>query len=245
MSITSSPSEQVISELLSDVLAGQTDAFAEIIRLFNQRMFRIARSIVLDDDEAMDIVQESFIKAYERLGGLNAPGAFGVWLSRIVRNTALMRLRSLRRYLLMDDADLESNLALSAVHPTERMPELELINMQLRRLLEQTIDTLPQPFRVVFVLRAVEECTTAETAAILEINEATVKTRFHRAKRQIRKQILACSEAAGVDAYEFAGARCQTVVYNVMRSLQPGQCGRTRCYPISAVPGLATSAGGG
>lgn len=220
MSAAAPPAKRSSTRLLADVRAGRTEVYAEIVRLFNQRMFRIARSIVPDDDEAADIVQESFIRAYERLGDLDALGAFGVWLSRIVRNAALMRLRSLRRYQLMDDSDLERSMALATTQPTGQSPEGEVNNMQLGRLLEKAIDTLPESFRTVFVLRAVEECTTAETAAILEIKEATVKTRFHRAKRGIRKQILAYGKAAGVGVYEFGGARCQAVVDNVMQRLQ-------------------------
>lgn len=208
------------AHLLTEVLAGNLEAFAGIIRHHNQRMFRIARSIVIGDAEAMDVVQESFITAYERLGDLKDPQALGVWLGRIVRNTALMRLRSNRRYEFMETSDLDNVLELSVPQPPQRLPEGEVANLQLRRLLEDCIDELPEAFRTVFMLRAVEQCSTSDTAGILEIGEATVKTRFHRAKRLIQQRLLACSEAAGVGVHEFAGHRCDTIVHHVMTALR-------------------------
>jgi RNA polymerase sigma-70 factor, ECF subfamily len=212
--------DQSDAYLLTEVLAGNLEAFAGIIRHHNQRMFRIARSIVTDDAEAMDVVQESFITAYERMQDLKEPQALGVWLARIVRNTALMRLRRNRRYQFMETADLDNVLEMSVSQPHQRSPEGEVANIQLRRLLEECIDELPEAFRTVFMLRAVEQCSTSATAEILEIEEATVKTRFHRAKRQIQQRLLAGFESAGVRVHEFAGHRCDTIVQNVMDTLR-------------------------
>lgn len=212
--------DQSDAHLLTEVLAGNLEAFAGIIRHHNQRMFRIARSIVTDDAEAMDAVQESFITAYERLQDLKEPQALGVWLARIVRNTALMRLRRNRRYQFMETADLDNVLEMSVSQPHQRSPEGEVANSQLRRLLEECIDELPEAFRTVFMLRAVEQCSTTATAEILEIEEATVKTRFHRARRLIQQRLLAGFEAAGVGVHEFAGHRCDTIVHNVMERLR-------------------------
>lgn len=153
---------------------------------------------------------------------LKDPAALGIWLGRIVRNTALMRLRSSRRYVFMDDSDLENVMELSVPQPAQRQPEGEVANIQLRRLLEE-FDELPHAFRTVFMLRAVEQCSTSDTAEILEIQEATVKTRFHRAKRLIQQRLLACSEATGVRVHGFAGHRCDTIVNNVMERLRQKQ----------------------
>lgn len=229
MNDTTTPARQATAsadaQLLGEVLAGNLDAFAGIIRHHNQRMFRIARSIVTDDAEAMDAVQESFITAYQRLGDLNDPAALGIWLGRIVRNTALMRLRNNRRYQFMDDSDLDLDnvIELSMPEPPQRLPEGEVANLQLRRLLEECIDELPDAFRAVFMLRAVEQCSTHDTAVILDIEEATVKTRFHRAKRLIQQRLLAYAEAAGVGVHEFAGRRCASIVHNVMTALRRQQ----------------------
>lgn len=206
--------------LLAEVLSGNLDAFEGIMRHHNQRLFRLARSIVTDDAEAMDIVQESFICAYERLRDLKEPRALGTWLARIVRNTALMRLRKNHRYQFMDEPDLDNVLEMSVSLPRQRLPEGELANMELRRLLEDCIDELPDAFRAVFVLRAVEQCSVNTTAEMLDIREATVKTRFHRAKRLIQQRLLECSEAAGIRVHEFAGHRCDAIVNNVIGKLR-------------------------
>lgn len=214
------PEDQADSLLLAAVLDGQTAAFAGIMRHHNQRLFRLARSIVTDDAGAMDVVQESYIAAYDRLGDLQDPAALGLWLAHIVRNTALMRLRHNRRYLFMDDADLENVLELTVPQSPKRQPEGEVANTQLRQLLEECMDGLPGAFRAVFMLRAVEQCSTQETARILDIREATVKTRYHRAKHLMQERLLAWSDAAGVDLHEFGGRRCDTLTRQVMASLR-------------------------
>ena len=206
--------------LLADVLAGNLDAYEGIMRHHNQRLFRLARSIVTDDAEAMDVVQESFITAYGRLRDLKEPAALGTWLARIARNCALMRLRENRRYQFMEEPDLDNVMEMSVSMPRQPLPEREVANMQLRSLLEDCIDELPDAFRAVFVLRAVEQCSIDDTAEILDIRQATVKTRFHRARRLIRQRILDYADAAGIGVHEIAGPRCDAIVRNVMTALR-------------------------
>lgn len=209
--------------LLQEVLDGRLEAYEGIMRHHNQRLFRIARSIVKDDAEAMDVVQESFVAAYYALRELKEPAALGTWLARITRNTALMRLRKNHRYEYMEEPDLDNVLEMSVTSPRRQQPDAELANIELRRLLEECIDELPDAFRTVFMLRAVEQCTVEATAELLEIQEATVKTRYHRAKRLMQQRLLDYSEAAGVGVHEFASHRCDTIVANVMRRLRgPG-----------------------
>jgi RNA polymerase sigma-70 factor (ECF subfamily) len=217
-------------ELLVRVLAGDLDAYEGIMRHHNQRLYRIARSIVADDSEAMDVVQETFINAYQRLADLNSPDALPVWLARITRNTALMRLRKSRRYQYMDEPDFENVMTLSARVRQPEQPDRKLANAQLRQLLEQCIDELPDAFRTVFMLRAVEQCSISTTAEILEIQEATVKTRFHRARLLLQKRLLDFSEESGVAVHEFAGHRCDAIVSNVLNRLRSGATSKVR-YP--------------
>jgi RNA polymerase sigma-70 factor (ECF subfamily) len=206
--------------LLADVLAGNLDAYEGIVRHHNQRLYRLARSIVTDDAEAMDIVQESFVTAYGRLRDLKEPAALGTWLARIARNAALMRLRANRRYQFMEESDLDNVLEMSVITPRQPLPEREVANMQLRGLLEDCIDELPGVFRAVFMLRAVEQCSVDDTAAILGIPQATVKTRLHRARRLLRQRILDYTDAAGIDVHEIAGPRCAAILRNVMLTLR-------------------------
>ena len=206
--------------LLAEVLSGSLESFEGIMRHHNQRLYRLARSIVTDDAEAMDVVQEAFITAYRRLADLKEPAALGTWLARITRNAALMRLRGNRRYQFMEESDLDNVLEMSVTAPRQLLPEREAANMQLKSLLEECIDELPDVFRAVFMLRAVEQCSVDDTAEILEIPQATVKTRFHRARRLMQQRILDYAEAAGIGVHEMAGPRCDAIVRNVMATLR-------------------------
>lgn len=173
-------------EVIRRIRAGEVDAFEAIMRRHNQRLFRIARSVVTDDSEAMDVVQEAFIVAFERLHDLNEPAALPTWLGRIARNAALMRLRKRKRLQYMDEPDVENVLRLSGSVKRVEQPESKLANKQLGQLLEEFIDELPEAFRTVFMLRAVEQCSVAMTAEIMGIEPATVKTRYHRARLLLR-----------------------------------------------------------
>ncbi len=205
---------------LARVLEGDTDAYEGIMRHHNQRLFRIARSIVTNDAAAMDIVQESYITAYQRLNELQNPDALGTWLARIVRNMALMHLRKNRRYQQMDDPDFEKVLTLSRPVEQQSQPDRQLANAQLRKVLEDCIDELPEAFRTVFMLRAVEHCSVNAVAEILELKEATVKTRFHRARMLLQKRLLEYSDTGSIALHEFAGHRCDTIVRNVLGELK-------------------------
>lgn len=207
-------------ELVARVRAGELDAYEGIMRRHNQRLYRLARSIVTADAEAMDILQESWITAYERLNELREPAALGSWLGRIVRNAALMHLRKTRRYQPMDEPGVEKVLNLHCPVQAQEQPDRELANVQLRKVLEDCIDELPDDFRAVFMLRAVEHCSVKTVAEILEIKEATVKTRFHRARLLLQKRLLEYSDTGSIGIHEFAGNRCDTIVRDVMRRLR-------------------------
>lgn len=207
-------------DLIARVLNGELVAYEGIMRRYNQRLFRLARSIVKVDAEAMDVVQDSYIAAYQCLQELENPDALGSWLARIVRNAALMHLRKTRRYQAMDEPDFEKVLHLTRPVQHQMQPDRELANAQLRQVLEVCIDELPDAFRSVFMLRAVEQCSVNEIAEILDIKEATVKTRFHRARTLLQHRLLELSDAASIGIHEFAGCRCDTIVRNVLNQLR-------------------------
>lgn len=206
--------------ILARVIDGELDAYEGIMRHHNQLLFRIARSIVSDDAEAMDVVQETFIVAFERLQELNDPAALPAWLARIARTAALMRLRKSRRLHYMDEPEFDNVLNDSTAITRPEQPEMTLANSQLRQMLEQFIDELPDAFRAVFMLRAVEQCSVAATAEMLELEAATVKTRYHRARLLLQKRLMEYSDSIGVAVHEFAGHRCDTVVCNVLEKLR-------------------------
>lgn len=208
------------SELVVRVIDEDITAYEDIMRRYNQRMFRLARSIVTDDAAAMDVVQNAYIQAFEHISELKNRDALGSWLARIVRNAALMHLRKTRRYETMDDSEVEKVLHLSRPEVQQMRPDRELANTQLRQVLEDCIDELPDAFRAVFMLRAVEQCSVQSVSEILGIKEATVKTRFHRARMLLQGKLVDLSDVAQASVHEFAGHRCDTIVRNVLSRLR-------------------------
>ena len=221
--VTSSIATSLTDEaIIAKVRDGDLNKYELIMRRYNQRLFRIARSILRNDEEARDAIQESYITSFTRLDQFKGPQGFGAWLSRITTNQALMRLRKIKDAVSYDeeviemDHDTESNRS----NNVEQNPESLVSNDQLKVLLESHLDALPEKFRLVFVLRAIEHMSTRETSEVLEIKEETVKTRFHRAKQLMQAKLTESMAQANVSVYEFAGARCDLVVRNVMEYLK-------------------------
>jgi RNA polymerase sigma-70 factor (ECF subfamily) len=186
------------------------------MRRHNRTLFRTARAILRDDAEAEDALQEAYLQAYRALGTFRGDARLSTWLVRIVANEALGRLRKRTRR-----GDV---LPLSPVEEipemrTEDGPEGAAQRAEMRRLLEKRIDALPEAYRAVFVLRALEELSVEETAAALGIPEATVRTRFFRARSQLREALSREIDLAYDDAFSFAGVRCDRVVAQVLARL--------------------------
>jgi len=199
---------------------GEHQAFAELMRRHNQRLFRTARAILRDDAEAEDALQEAYVQAYRALPGFRGEAQLSTWLVRIVANEALGRLRKRRRgaQVIVLGADAES--AEEPMDPDNAaQPERAAERAQSRRLIEARIDALPEAFRAVFVLRAVEELSVEETAAALGIPAATVRTRYFRARALLREALAREMDLALEDAFAFAGARCDRIVARVLARL--------------------------
>jgi RNA polymerase sigma-70 factor (ECF subfamily) len=211
-------------QLVEQILAGNVNAYTPIMRRYNQRLFRIARSILSNETEAMDVVQEAHIKAYTKLNELKATEKLSSWLGAIARNEALMQLRKLKREIIMSEVDLEYLEAVAetseSLNSAMTYPDSVLEKKQLKALINQYVDQLPQDFRIVFVLRAVEQLSVRETAQIVGIKEETVKTRYFRAKRLLRENIQTSMETNGLKVYEFGGCHCDLIVRNVMERIQ-------------------------
>lgn len=199
-------------DVVERVLAGETAWFEVIMRRYNQRLFRTARSIVHDADEAEDIIQDAYVRAYQHLRQFAGRAKFSTWLTRIAVHEALARVHRRRRF---EDASPERESHGDPMNdlPTN-IPDPERIAAtgELGRLLEQAIDALPDAYRSVFMLRDVEELSTEETAACLEITEENVKTRLHRARAMLRRDLYARAGASSPAAFSFMAARCDRVV---------------------------------
>jgi len=190
-------------------------AFEQLMRRHNRALYRTARSIVKDDAEAEDVLQEAYILAFRGMQNFRGESSMSTWLTRIVINEAIARSRKKSRMAEIIQLDGEA-----AMDEHNEQPEQALMRNQARRLIEQKIDGLPDTFRTVFVLRALEEMSVEETAACLDIPEATVRTRFFRARGLLREALSRELDIALEDAFAFDGARCDRIVANVLKRLQ-------------------------
>jgi RNA polymerase sigma-70 factor (ECF subfamily) len=208
------------SELAQRVAAGDTAAFELLMRRHNRTMFRTARAILRDDAEAEDALQEAYLHAYRAIGSYRADAKLTTWLARIVANEALMRLR--KRTRRAEIVPIDAGAATETVQDPhmERTPERSAQLTEVRRLLEAQIDSLPADYRAVFMLRAVEEMTVEETAAVLGIPEATVRSRLFRAKGLLREALASSIDQAYEETFAFAGERCDRIVATVMGKIR-------------------------
>lgn len=200
------------------VLAGEVGLFELLMRRYNRRLFRIARGILHDDAEAEDAVQEAYVRAYLKLGQFRGPQGFASWICQIAANEALMRLRRAGpRLVRLDSPNGEDAMDYPDTAPG---PEALLHDAQLRHLLERAVDALPDAYRSAFVLREIEQMSVAETADCLAVEPATVKTRVHRARRLLQKNLGSELRAALNDAFAFDGARCDRLVRRVFERIE-------------------------
>lgn len=209
------------AEIARRIAAGDEDAFRLLMRRNNQTLYRAARSILKDDAEAEDAVQEAYLLAYRAMSRFRGEAKLSTWLVRIVVNEAIARSRKRSRSaeIIRLDGDMKPGDAAREVSLNEvpsEQPEQGTLRAETRRLLENKIDGLPDTFRAVFVLRALEEMTVEETAAALDIPESTVRTRFFRARGLLREALAREIDFVIGDAFAFDGARCDRIVAGVL-----------------------------
>jgi RNA polymerase sigma-70 factor (ECF subfamily) len=215
------------TELMAQVASGAPGAFEVLMRKYNQVLYRTARSIIKDDAEAEDIVQESYLLAYRKLASFRGDASLSTWLTRIVVNEANGRLRKTRRRAdiiqLVPGANLvdavEEEAMDQARDASPEAPEEATLRAEARKLIEARIDGLPDRLRAVFVLRAVEDMSVEETAAALGIPQATVRSHFFRARGLLREALARDFDNAAASAFSFDGARCDRIVAGVLARL--------------------------
>lgn len=195
-----------------------------IMERHNRRLYRIARSVLGDDAEAEDVVQEAYLRAFTHLDGFRGESRLTTWLTRIALNEALERLRKRRPSVDLKQIDAVNDQGEFRVVylPSARQdgdPEAAAARAEVRRLIERAVDQLPDAFRVVFVLRDIEEMSTEATASQLGLRPETVKTRLHRARRLLRQSLDQTLSSALTDAFPFAGARCARITQTVLERL--------------------------
>jgi len=196
--------------------------FEALMRRYNRTLFRTARAILRDDTEAEDALQDAYIRIYSALGSFRGESKLSTWLVRIVANEALMRLRKRTRRSNIVQLREDQEPVVDRLESGEEGPERAASRGEVRRLLESKIDSLPDAFRAVFVLRGLEELSVEETAAALDIPEATVRTRYFRARALLRDALSREIDLAHDDAFGFAGERCDRIVRAVLSRLAKG-----------------------
>ncbi|MEG0923249.1 MAG: RNA polymerase sigma factor [Comamonas sp.] len=211
-------------ELAFSAIAGDEVAFEAIMRRHNRLLFRTARAILKSDTDAEDAVQQAYLKAWQALGGFRADARLTTWLVRIVVNEALAQRRRLQLVIVPLETVMASTEQMDSnwqQDDMDRSPERVAMRSELRKIMEARIDMLPDDFRRVFMLRGVEEMSVEEVSQILEIPEATVRTRFFRARSMLREGLSQDLDMALSDAFTFDGDRCDRIVSLVRAQLLP------------------------
>ena len=207
-------------EVVVLVLAGKTEMFEIVMRRHNQRLYRAARAILRNDSEAEDVMQDAYVRAYEHLDQFAGRAKFSTWLTRIAVHEALSRRHQRDRYEELDpmsDRDGDPKDRFASLTPD---PEQLASNSEVRRLLEEAVEKLPDAYRVVFMLRDVEDMSTTDTAYALEITEENVKVRLHRARALLRRSLVARVGMESREAFNFNAVRCDRVVKHVFERIQ-------------------------
>ncbi len=212
------------SSLVRRVVNGDHAAFEQLMRTHNRRLYRLARASLRDDAEAKDALQDAYLCAYRSMAQFRGEAALSTWLSRLVLNECLGRhRRSTRRQNVIPIVSSESNPdAVARVADPLELPDKAFGRAQMRAVLERKVNELPENYRVVFVLRSVEEMSVEDTALALDIPPETVRSRHFRAKSLLRESLAQEVDLAERDLFEFGGTHCDGVIAAVLARLGSG-----------------------
>ena len=218
-------SAQAEALLVSRTAGGDQEAFETLMRRFNQKLFRVARAILKNDADAEDALQDAYLHAYRRMGDFRGEAQLSTWLTRIVINQSLMRLRADRRDRVISfnqgtGDDDGRDFAADVPDEKTESPTDAAFRAEIRRLLEHHIDALPMAMRTVLVMRDVEDMSVQETADSLGIPPATVRTRLFRARAMLREMLTRHTDTATLDVFGFDGARCDRIVAGVLERIR-------------------------
>lgn len=234
----SDPSDLNDQQLAEHIASGDTLAMQVLMRRHNQLLFRAARSVLKDDSEAEETVQDAYLLAFRAMHGFRGESRLGTWLTRIVINEALGRARKNQRraqIIPLESSGLMNEERESPAIPdaSDLNPENSAMRAEARRLVESKIDTLPDAFRSVFVLRALEDMSVEEVAHSLGIEEATVRTRYFRARGMLREALAREIDMSMENAFGFAGHRCDRIVAAVLAQVQASPTSRNSSIPTT------------
>ena len=211
------PTSEILNddEIIARILHGEKDLYSIIVRRYNQRLYRVGMSIINDDVEVEDAMQVAYINAYENLGKFGFRSSFPTWLTRILINECLLRLRKRKKPISMNDENMENVMRQNKEPQT---PVTATVNSELRSILNDAISKLPEKYRTVFVMREIENMNIAETKECLDLSEVNVKVRLNRAKAMLREILSA--QYSKDDILQFHLSRCDRMVEKVMTGIR-------------------------
>ncbi|HWJ26230.1 MAG TPA: RNA polymerase sigma factor [Flavisolibacter sp.] len=204
------------AEIIARVLKGEKDLYAIIVRRYNEKLYRVGMSIMNDDAEVEDAMQTAYINAYESLQKFTSRAAFSTWLTRILINECILRLKRRKRSVLINEWVI-NNIFYPGRTMDVQTPAATMMNSELKQILEDAIRKLPQKYRAVFVMRELENMNVAETQACLNISETNVKVRFNRAKILLRNRLNSYYNKE--DIFQFHLSRCDQMVERVLEQI--------------------------
>jgi len=207
------------AEIVDRVKAGEAGLYETLMRRYNQRLFRVIRSVVTDYIEAEDVLQDAWVRAFEHLRQFEGRSRFDTWVTRIAYYEALKRARKRKTLIALENEDGQIIAEAENVNIIDD-PEKQALRTELKRELRSAVDQLPQSYRSVFMLRTVEQMSTAETAECLSLSEEAVKTRLHRSRTLLQKDLEKRLGPALVESYAFMGAQCDRVVEAVIARIR-------------------------
>ncbi|ABC80242.1 RNA polymerase sigma factor [Anaeromyxobacter dehalogenans] len=207
------------SDVVARVLEGDVALFEVLMRRHNPRLYRAIRSVLRNEAEVEDAMQQAYLQAYAHLGDFQGHAAFSTWLVRIGVNEALMRLRGRERLVPLLDEREDGGIGREEERVADPSPEDAAAAREARVLLEQAVDRLPLHLRTVYVLREIEQLSTAEVAAALDLGEEAVKVRLHRARLALRGLIAERVGQGAPEAFGFLAPRCDRVVAAVLAAI--------------------------
>jgi len=217
IAVETNHSELSDEEVVRRVIEGERALFEILMRRYNRRLFRVTRSIVASDLEAEDIIQDAYVRAYQHLSQFEGRAQFSTWLTKIAIYEAYARVRRVDHQRVDSISVLEGRGM--DVKANGRDPEQQIYNAELKTVLEKAFDSLPDEYRSVFMLREIEGLSTAETAQCLELTEENVKTRLHRARGLLQRELYSLVGANANMAFQFLGPRCDRIVARVLEQI--------------------------
>ena len=212
------------ADVVKRVLAGDRGMFEILMRRHNQRAYRVARAVLKHEDEVEDVMQQAYINAFAHLSQFQERSQFSTWLTRIVLNEAFGRRRKMRTaesILERSAGNDDRGVSMDTIQSPQPDPERQAYAQELHRVLERAVDTLPDAYRTVFMLRDVEGLSTSETGDGLGLGDEAVKTRLHRARVMIRRAVTAQIGDAAATAFQFHAPRCDRIVAAVLSRISP------------------------